>query len=368
MQVPFLDLQSQYQAYKEEFDEGIRGVLTSSSYIQGTAVKEFETAFAEFQNVRHVCGVANGTDAIYLSLRACGIGNGDEVITAANTFVATAEAISATGADIVLVDATSDSYAIDPAQIESAITGRTKAIIPVHLYGQPADMAPIMEIAQANGLRVIEDACQAHGATYDGTRVGTIGDVGCFSCYPGKNLGAFGDAGIVSTNDDELAEQVRLLANHGSRTKYVHEIAGWNSRLDTIQAAVLSVKLRRLDDWNAQRNEHAKRYQELLADLPVTVPRIINQSHVWHLFVIEVDDRDALQAHLTFKGVATGIHYPTAIHTTKAYEALPYAPGDFPVSEASVDKILSLPMFPELTVEQVDYVVASIREFFEQRR
>lgn len=362
--VPFLDLQAQYRRYQPEFDHAIQAVLDSSAYVHGPAVTEFEQQFGAYLGVAHVCGVANGTDALYLALRACGIGPGDEVITAANTFIATAEAITATGAAVVLVDADPVTYTIDPALIPRALTARTKAIIPVHLYGQPADMASILDIARASGLRVIEDACQAHGARYDGQRVGTLGDIGCFSCYPGKNLGAFGDAGIAVTNDDALAERVRLLGNHGSRRKYVHEIEGWNSRLDSIQAAVLSVKLKRLDEWNRARNDHASAYQAHLRELPVNIPRIRNDSHVWHLFVIEADDRDTLAEYLAQRGVGTGIHYPCPLHLLPAYRDLDYSVGDFPVSERAATRILSLPMFPELTNQQIVYVVETMRDFF----
>lgn len=363
MQVPFLDLQMQYQQHKHEFDACMQAVLDTSSYIQGPAVGQFERKFGEYLGVNHVAGVANGTDALYLSLRACGIGPGDEVITAANTFLATTEAISATGATIVLVDADPTSYTIDPYLIESAITARTRAILPVHLYGQPAALDPIVAIARKHKLRVIEDACQAHGAWYHGQRVGTVGDIGCFSCYPGKNLGAFGDAGIVVTNDDALNDRIRLLANHGSRTKYVHEIEGWNSRLDSLQAAVLSVKLAQLDKWNARRCQHAERYRELLSGLPIKIPHVVNESHVWHLFVVEAEDRDGLAKHLADNGIATGIHYPLPIHLLPAYAHLAYKRGAFPVSEQAAQKILSLPMFPELTDDLIVNVVDSISEF-----
>ena len=287
------------------------------------------------------------------------------MITAANTFLATTEAITATGATFALVDSDPESHTLDPSKLEDAITSKTRAIIPVHLYGQPADMAPIMEIARRHNLKVIEDACQAHGARYEGSRVGTIGDIGCFSCYPGKNLGAFGDAGIIATNDDGLADRVRLLANHGSRIKYVHEMEGWNSRLDSIQAAVLSVKLSYLDQWNALRQSHARRYAELLVDAPVTTPRIHNDSHVWHLYVIETDARDDLGRHLAERGIATGIHYPLPIHLLPAYRRLGYDRGAFPNAERASKRILSLPMFPELTEQQMVYVADAIKEFFQ---
>ncbi|HYH13365.1 MAG TPA: DegT/DnrJ/EryC1/StrS family aminotransferase, partial [Thermomicrobiales bacterium] len=291
MQIPLVDLSVQSEIVRDEVDRAIVEIIDSSAYIMGPHVARFEHQFAEYIGVKHAIGVGNGTDALHLALRACGIGPGDEVITAANTFMATVEAIGAVGATPVLVDADPASYTIDPEKIESQVTSRTRAIIPVHLYGQPANMTAIEEIAARHGLRVIEDACQSHGARYGERRTGAIGDIGCFSCYPGKNLGAYGDAGVVVTNDDTLAERVRLLANHGSRVRYHHEIEGWNSRLDTIQAVVLNVKLPHLDAWNQLRRQHAERYSTLLEGSGVKTPTIQNGDHVWHLYVIETDDR-----------------------------------------------------------------------------
>lgn len=367
MNVPFLDLQAQYQAIKHHIDEGIRGVLETSSYIQGPAVERFEAEFADYIGAKHVIGVANGTDALYLALRAAGIGVGDEVITAANTFIATAEAISAVGAQPVLVDMDPSTSTLDPGKIEAGLTDRTRAILPVHLYGRAADMASIMAIAERRGLVVIEDACQAHGAILDGHRLGTIGDIGCFSCYPGKNLGAYGDAGILVTNDDELARRVRLLGNHGSARKYVHEVIGWNSRLDSLQAAVLSAKLPHLDEWNEQRRGHAAFYLNEMSELPIGLPTPAGEEHVWHLFVVEVDDRDAFVSHLSEHGIATGIHYPVPLHLTQAYGDLPYAPGDFPAAELAAGRIVSLPMFPEMTAAQRQTVVDVVRSYFADR-
>lgn len=365
MQVPFLDLQQQYRELKAEIDQGIHKVLDSSAYVGGASVSEFEADFAQFTGAAHVIGVANGTDALYLALRALEVGPGDEVITAANTFIATTEVITAVGATIVLVDCDPDSYTLDPTKLEAAITPQTKVIMPVHLYGQPADMNAIMEIANRHNIAVVEDACQAHGAVYGGKQAGTIGTIGCFSCYPGKNLGAYGDAGIITTNDATLNAKMRLLHNHGSVKKYVHEVPGWNSRLDSIQAEVLKVKLKHLAAGNAARNEHAAEYAQRLQGLPIKIPAIVNESHVWHLFVIETDQREDLAAFLNSAQVSTGIHYPTPVHLTEAYEDLSYGKGSFPVSEASAPRLLSLPMFPELTSEQIEYVCAQISKFFE---
>lgn len=362
MNVPFLDLSIQHRLIKDELDRVFDEIIGTTAFIQGEQVERFEREFADYVHSRHAIGVANGTDALHLSLRACGIGPGDEVITAANTFIATTEAISAVGATIVLVDMDPVSYTIDPAKIEASITPRTKAIIPVHLYGQPADMAAIMDIADRHGLLVVEDACQAHGARYGEKRVGTIGAVGCFSCYPGKNLGAYGDAGIIVTDDDAIADRIRLLANHGSRKKYEHEIEGWNSRLDTLQAAVLRLKLKHLDHWNVERQEIARRYTEALAGSGVRPPSIVHGDHVWHLYVVETPDRVALSAALSDQGIATAVHYPVPLHLHAAYRELGYPAGSFPVSERAAGRILSLPMYPGMTPEQVDHVAAAIRQ------
>jgi dTDP-4-amino-4,6-dideoxygalactose transaminase len=362
MRVPFVDLHTQFEALSPAIQQSIYEVLNTTSFIQGGHVHQFEHSFAAYVGAEHALGVGNGTDALYLALRASGIGPGDEVITAANTFIATTEAITGVGATIVLVDVDPVSYTIDPALVAAAVTPRTKAIIPVHLYGQPADMNAIMAIADRYGIVVIEDACQAHGAWYEGQRVGTIGDIGCFSCYPGKNLGAYGDAGIVVTNDDALAERLRLLANHGSMTKYYHEIEGWNSRLDTIQAAVLGVKLPYLDAWNDARRRHADRYTSLLAGTGIQTPVVYHGDHVWHLYVVETANRSELAMRLQERGVATGVHYPVPLHLQPAYRRLGLDAGSFPVTEAAAERILSLPMFPELTAEQIEYVACAVHE------
>lgn len=363
MRVPFVDLQAQLPTIRPAVLAAMSEVIERASFIQGEQVRSFEQAFAAYLDVKHAIGVGNGTDALYLALRVSGIGPGDEVITAANTFIATTEAVTGVGATIVLVDADPVSYTLDPAQVEAAVTARTKAIIPVHLYGQPADMSAIMAIAERHGLLVIEDACQAHGARYQGRRVGTIGHIGCFSCYPGKNLGAFGDAGVVVTNDDAIAGRLRMLANHGSIKKYEHEIEGWNSRLDTVQAAVLGIKLPHLDHWNDLRRQHADRYAALLAGSGVRTPSVSNGDHVWHLYVIEADNRDDLAARLRERDIATGVHYPMPLHLQPAYRNLGYRLGAFPVAEQAARQILSLPMFPELSADQIGFVADAVHEF-----
>jgi dTDP-4-amino-4,6-dideoxygalactose transaminase len=309
--------------------------------------------------------VASGLDALKLALEALGIGPGDEVIVPAHTFIASALAVSAVGARPVLVEVDEASFNLDPAHIEAAITPRTKAIMPVHLYGQPADMDPILALARRYNLRVIEDASQAHGARYRGQRVGTLGDVGCFSFYPGKNLGAYGDAGGLVTNNAELAEKVRFLRNYGQEVKYKHVVKGYNLRLDTLQAAVLGVKLRYLDAWNARRAAHAAVYTHALEGVgDLQLPRVITGDHVFHLYVIRTRQRDALQAHLNQRGIATVIHYPVPIHMQPAYADLGYGRGTFPITERLSEEILSLPMYAELTAEQQDYVIAAVKDFF----
>lgn len=357
MNIPFVDLKTQYQTIKEEVDVAVNGVLERTDFILGQAVRDLEADFAQYCEASYGVGVDSGFSALELILRAYEIGPGDEVITAANTFVATAFAISTCGAKPVLVDIDRETYNLDPDQLEATITPATKAILPVHLYGHPADMDPILAIAREHRLKVIEDACQAHGARYKGKRVGGLGDAAAFSFYPGKNLGAYGDGGMVVTNDSALAERIRLLRNLGQPVKYRHEMKGFNHRLDTIQAAILQVKLARLDGWNADRRSAAASYTQLLADLPVVTPSVADWAeHVYHLYVIRVQDREDLQAHLSEAGVATGIHYPIPIHLQPAFEELEYRQGDFPITEAYAQEILSLPIFPELDIERVAYV------------
>lgn len=358
-QVPFIDLPAQFATLKPEIDKALEPIFQSTGFILGPAVAQFETAFAQYINGKHCVSLNSGTAALHLALMALDIGPGDEVITAANTFIATAEAISFVGATPRFVDADPITYNIDVTKLEAAITSKTRAIIPVHLYGQPAEMDAILEIAAKHNLKVIEDACQAHGAVYKGRRVGTASDVSCFSFYPGKNLGAAGDGGAIVTNNAEIADRVRLLRDHGSRKKYEHEIVGHNFRLDTLQAAILNVKLPYLDGWNQARTKHAQYYNRRLADAPkIVTPRTApGVESVFHLYVIQVPNRKQVQQAMSDAGVQTGIHYPIPIHLQAAYKELGHKVGDFPVAEELSGKILSLPMYAELTEAQQDRVV-----------
>ena len=364
MNVPFVDLKAQYRLIAQEVNQEIGRVLENTDFILGKNVELFEQEFADYCGASFGVGLDNGTSALELALRAYGIGAGDEVITVANTFIATASAIAFTEAKPVLVDIDPHTYNIEIGAIEQAITSRTKAIIPVHLYGQPADMDPIMELARARGLIVIEDACQAHGASYKGRRVGPIGDVGCFSFYPAKNLGGYGDGGMLVTNNKEIANRVRMLRNYGQKEKYHHLFIAYNRRLDTLQAAVLRVKLKRLDDWNQARRKNAQLYNQLLTNVEVIRPEEASYAkHVYHLYIIRVQDRDGLQKYLQLKGISTGIHYPIPIHLQEAYQYLGYQRGDFPITEEYAKEMLSLPMYPELTEEQIQYVTQAINDF-----
>ncbi len=365
MNIPFVDLKAQYRAIEGEVNAAIMQVLQNTDFILGHAVDAFEEEFAHYCDVDYAIGVDSGYSALELILRAYEIGPGDEVIAPANTFVATVLAISNCGATPVLVDADSATYNLDPMKLAAAITPNTRAIMPVHLYGQPADMDPIMAIAREHGLRVIEDAAQGHGGYYKGRRVGSLGDAAGFSFYPGKNLGAYGDGGAVVTNDPDVADKIRLLRNLGQRVKYNHEIKGFNRRLDTLQAAVLRVKLPYLDGWNAERRRVAAGFTDGLQGLPLVTPFTPAAIEpVYHLYVIQTENRDALQKQLTAAGVATGLHYPKPIHLQPAYAELNYRPGDFPVAEQLSENILSLPIFPELTNEAVAYITEQIRKFF----
>jgi dTDP-4-amino-4,6-dideoxygalactose transaminase len=366
--VPFVDLQAQYRSIKSDVDAAIQRVLDTSAFILGREVEAFEREFAEYVSAKFCVGVSNGTAAIQLALMACGVGAGDEVIVPANTFFASAEAVSTAGATPVFVDCDPISSTIDVGKIEAAITERTRAVLPVHLYGQTADLDPIFEIAARHNLLVIEDAAQAHGALYRSRRTGPLGRAGCFSFYPGKNLGAAGEGGAVVTNDAEVARRLRMLRDHGSERKYHHEIVGYNFRLEGIQGAVLSVKLKHLDRWNELRRAHAARYRELLAPLEemgaLALPgEMPYAQHVYHLFVVQTDERDALQKHLGEAGVQTGIHYPVPVHMQPAYAALGHAQGDFPESERQARRVLSLPMFAELNEEQIERVAEAIKRF-----
>lgn len=362
MQIPFVNLKAQYETLKDEVAEAIRGILDSAQFIGGEALASFERDFAAYCQVRHARGVANGTDALHLALRAFGIGHGDEVITTAHTFIATAAAIVATGARPVFVDIDPATCTIDPRMIERALTDRTKAIVPVHLFGQPADMDPIKDIARRRGLYVIEDAAQAHGAEYQGVRTGALGDVACFSFYPGKNLGAYGDGGAITTNNAAIAERIERLRDHGRTNHYSHAEIGFNSRLDALQAAILQVKLRRLDEWNANRRRAAEWYAAELAQSGIRTPFVRKGStHVYHLYVIATNERDAIRNKLNEAGVATGIHYPVPLHLQPALVHLGYRQGDLPYCEAMAAQSLSLPMFPELTRDQVRRIAAIVR-------
>jgi dTDP-4-amino-4,6-dideoxygalactose transaminase len=367
MNIPFVDLKAQYESIKDEIDVAIADVLDRTAFIGGPFAKAFEENFARYCGVKHCVGVGNGTDAIFIALKALGIGQGDEVITAANSFIATSEAITMSGARVVFVDIDSQTYNIDTRLIEAKITPKTRAIIPVHLYGQPADMEPIMDIARRNDLKVIEDAAQAHGAEYHGQRVGSIGDAACFSFYPGKNLGAYGDAGAIVTNDESLAEKMRMFANHGRTEKYNHAVEGVNSRLDDLQAAILNVKLHHLDNWTERRRHNAYLYNEQLVGSGIVTPAEINDVRaVYHLYVMRIDaeKRDMLQKRLSEKNVSTGIHYPIALPNLRAYSYIGLSPNDFPIATRSSKEILSLPMFAELTVDQIHYVSDVVKSIF----
>ena len=358
MTIPLVDLKAQYASIKPEIDAAVKRVLDDTDFISGSAVSEFEKSFAAYCGTLSAVGLANGTDALQLSLLALGVGQGDEVITAVNTFIATSEAISATGARTVFVDNDPQTYTIDVRKIEEKITPRTKAIIPIHLYGQPAAMDVINEIAAHHNLAVVEDAAQAHGASFKGKNVGTLGRLACFSFYPGKNLGAYGDAGAIATNDEALANKVRMLSNHGRLKKYEHEIEGYNSRLDTLQAAVLSVKLRHLRAWTEKRQQNASTYSQLLARAITIVTPVIHPgaTHVFHLYVVRVQQREKVQQALKEAGIATGIHYPIPLHLQPAYKHLGLPTGSYPVAERFASEILSLPMYPELTNDQIAFI------------
>ncbi|MFN8483686.1 MAG: DegT/DnrJ/EryC1/StrS family aminotransferase [Anaerolineae bacterium] len=364
MRVNFVDLERQYAAIQTEVDAAIARVMARTDFILGADVVRFEEEFADYCGARYAVGLDNGATALELGLRALGIGPGDEVLVPANSFMASATAVSFAGATPVLVDVSPTSYNMHPGLLVDHITPRTRAILPVHLYGQPADMDGVMAVAQKHGLFVVEDACQAHGARYRGQRVGSIGHLAAFSFYPGKNLGAYGDAGALVTNDAAIAEQVRILRNCGQREKYNHIVIGGNHRLDTLQAAVLRVKLRYLDRWNDVRRYWAALYDELLEDAEVITPAAAaDVEHVYHLYVVLAKERDRLQAHLKAQGIATGVHYPIPIHLQPAYAHLGYAPGDFPTTEYCAAHALSLPMFPELTDREVASIAGAVASF-----
>jgi len=362
--IPVSDTKRQYLSIKKEIDSAIQKTIDKGWFILGENVEAFEKEFAGYLGAKHAVGVGSGTEALHLALVAIGIKEGDEVITAPNTAVPTVSAISFANAKPVFVDIDPTSFNIDVTKIEKSITKRTKAIIPVHLYGQSADMGPVMKIARKHGIKVIEDACQAHGTEYKGRKVGTIGNIGCFSFYPSKNLGCYGDGGMCVTNDPRLSEKIWLLRNYGQKQRYYHSIKGFNSRLDELQAAVLRVKLKYLDKWNAKRRSIAIMYDDLLRDSDVQTPKEMPYSkHVYHLYVIKSRKRDALQEYLAKNDVNTLIHYPIPVHVQDAYLDLKLKKGSYPVSERNAKEILSLPMFPELTENEIMQIVSLIRAF-----
>ncbi len=367
MEIPFVDLKAQYATIRQEIVAGFDEALESMNLLLGPNVRAFEAEFAEYCQARYALGVANGTDALYLALKACGIGAGDEVITVSHSFIATAEAIVNLGAVPVYVDVDPVTYTLDPSTLKPAITSKTRAIIPVHLYGQMADMDPIMEIARQHGLVVIEDACQAHGAEYKGRRAGSIGDAAAWSFYMGKNLGAYGDAGAITTNSKAVADHIRLLRDHGSKVKYEHDEMGMNSRLDELQAVVLRVKLPYLDAWNNARRNHADTYRRLLEEAYVTLPAEASYGkHVYHLFVIQTEDRDRVREVLGNHGIATGIHYPVPIHDQIASRSIGRVVGSMKVTDGLSSRILSMPMFAELSNEQIEFVTMCLRNVVSQ--
>ena len=359
--IPLVDLGAQHAAVAEEVAEGWRQVLAKTSFIARPQVAAFESEYAAFTGARHCVGMANGTDAIEIALRALGVGPGDECILPANTFIATAEAVSRTGATPVLVDCADDgTFLIDIAATEAALTPRTRAVIPVHLYGQAAPVERLLPLAESTGAWVVEDAAQAQGARRGGRSVGTLGHVAATSFYPGKNLGAYGDAGAATTDSGELAARMRMIADHGSRRKYDHEVVGFNSRLDTLQAVVLSAKLRRLAEWNAARQTAARRYDQLLAGVSDVIrPRVLDgNEHVWHLYVVRVPDRDRVIKELHAAGIGAGIHYPVPVHLSAAFASLGYNDGAFPMAERAAREVLSLPLFPQITPAQQERVAS----------
>ena len=363
MKIPLVDLRAQYQTIKHEVNAAFEDVLENMQLFLGPHSQAFEQEFASYCQCRHGIGLSSGTDALALALRACNIRPGDEVITVANTFIATVEAIALVGARPIFVDIDPDTYTMDWRQLDQALTSRTRAIIPVHLFGHPVHMQPVLAFARMHGLKVIEDASQAHGATYHGRRVGSLADIGCFSLYYSKNLGAYGEAGICVTNDDTLADTLRMLRDHGSRVRYQHELLGVNARLDELQAAVLQVKLRYLERWNAARQGHARIYNEQLQGVVEAIP-IVREwgTHVYYVYVIQVQGRDHLRQVLAGEGIATGIHYPIPLHLQPACRQYGYTPGSLPVTERIAERIVSLPMYPELSTEQIQTVVKAIKK------
>jgi len=366
MKVPFLDLKAQYISIKDEMDNAINKIIENTAFIGGKSLTDFNDNFAKFIGIKHAIGVGNGTDALIISLKALGLKSGDEVLVPANSFIATSEAVTNAGGKVVFVDCHPDLYTVDVDKIEEKITNKTKVIIPVHLYGQAADMDPIMEIAERHDLKILEDCAQAHGAKYKNQNVGTFGDLATFSFYPGKNLGAYGDGGAIVTNDESLFRLCKMFANHGRIEKYNHEFEGVNSRLDGLQAAVLNVKLKYISDWNRNRRRIAELYNKYLADVEgIILPKMHKDAiPVYHLFVIRTDKRDELKEYLKENNISAGIHYPIGLPFLKAYDYLESKPQDFPVTYEYQNKLLSLPIYPEMTEDMVKYVSEKIRDFF----
>ena len=364
MKVPFLDLKRQYGAIKKEMDEAVFSVLSNTQFILGPEVKSLEEKIASYCGTKFAIGVASGTDALLLSLRAGGVKSGDEVVTTGFSFFASAGVISRLGANPVFVDIDPETYNINPDQIEKKITPKTKAIMPVHLFGQCADMDPIIEVARKHNLKVIEDAAQAIGAEYKGKKAGAIGDFGCFSFFPSKNLGGAGDGGMVTANDPEMAEVVRVLRVHGSKPKYYHSTIGYNSRLDTLQAAILSVKLKYLDDWTKKRREHAEAYNSAFKDLDMITPKEESFNyHIYNQYTIAVKNRDELRNYLKEKQIGHDTYYPVPLHLQECYKFLGYKKGDLPISEKKAEEVVSIPIYPELTEEEQEYVISTIKGF-----
>jgi dTDP-4-amino-4,6-dideoxygalactose transaminase len=365
MTIPLVDLRIQYEPLREEILSGIEKVFESMHLFLGENVQSLEKEFAQFCGVKHAIGISDGTAALNIILRAMDIGAGDEVITTTHTFIATAEAIVLAGAKPVFVDIDPNTYLMDVSQVEARINANTKAILPVHLYGQTVDMDPLNELAVKYGLRVVEDACQAHGALYKGSKAGSLGDAAAFSFYYSKNLGAYGEGGMITTSDDKIARKARMIRDHGSERRYYHDLIGFNARLDEIQAVILRAKLPHLEEWTERRRQHSARYSELLKGSPVVAPvQLPDNRHVYHLYVIRSPNRDTLQTFLKEKGIGTGIHYPVPVHLQNSMSYLGYKAGNFPVTEQVVGQILSLPLYAELTDEQIDNVVKGIMAFY----
>jgi len=366
LRVPFVDLKRLHDELTDELSSAVNAVVEKAAFIRGPFVEEFENNFAQYCGLRNCTGVGNGTDALRIALKGLGIGPGDEVIVPANSFVATSEAVTASGAQVVFADVDPLTRTINPVEVKKRTTSKTRGIIPVHLYGHPADLPALRAIADEQGLKIVQDCAQAHGAFCGDQPIGAYGDVLCFSFFPGKNLGAFGDAGAVLTDDDEVAAHMKKFANHGRISKYDHEFEGINSRMDGIQGAVLNVKLKHLEKWTEARIDRARRYGQLLGDVPqVRLPITASAArHVFHLYVADVEDRDGLLAFLNENGVAAGVHYPTALHNLTAYRSLGHRPEDFPVAHACQGKIISLPICPMLTVAQQEYVAQTVRRFY----